>query len=333
MRNGRRNAQTGIGMQSAPPAPEAHSPAGPVEAPPLLDTPQARDALACPLCAYSLRGLSAAERPQCPECGYGFDWGELLRARQYAHPFLFEHHPRRNVRSLLWTLLAGVWPRRFWSSLNAGHEIHRNRLFAYWAVTAVAIAVAGFVGTFVAEAAARYREYVFGWFPRTTTPWRQRFLRSVAQAMWDEGSLELYLLAAALAWPWLTLAALLVYQASMRRAKVRAAHVVRVVVYCGDVFLWTGAAFALLGLLRWTGILSRGRMWDDALAARQTATAFLLLALVAAYRLGVAYRRYLRFDHPWATVVAAQVVVLLFVTTALTWLYGDFWRLLPQWMT
>jgi hypothetical protein len=35
-----------------------------------------------------------------------------------------------------------------------------------------------------------------------------------------------------------------------------------------------------------------------------------LWALVT-YRLGRAYRRYLQFDRPWATVVASQVIVVL----------------------
>jgi hypothetical protein len=66
---------TAVDSPSQPPA------AGPAAPPPLVDTPATRDALNCPLCNYSLRGLAAAEQPQCPECGYAFAWTELLRAR------------------------------------------------------------------------------------------------------------------------------------------------------------------------------------------------------------------------------------------------------------
>jgi len=38
---------------------------------------------------------------------------------------------------------------------------------------------------------------------------------------------------------------------------------------------------------------------------------------VATYRLGQAYRLYLRFDHPWATVLTSQVLFVLSVVTAL----------------
>ena len=87
-------------------------------APDLIDTPEARDALCCPLCGYSLRGLratqtaaQAAPEPapppelqapertwaRCPECGYPCHWRLLLHARQFSHPYLFEHHPRRKL--------------------------------------------------------------------------------------------------------------------------------------------------------------------------------------------------------------------------------------------
>lgn len=316
----------------------AETPSGPPEAPPLVDTPERRDALVCPLCGYSLRGLSDVERPQCPECGYRFDWERLLRARQFAHPFLFEHHPRRKLTSFLWTFLAGFLPRRFWSSLNAGHEIHIGRLIAYAAVVAGTLLLTGAVGSFVAHAISLYRQnsgsiFFGGRWVLVRPTLDSLFFRRVLREALDDGSIEPFLLAAALAWPWLTLAALLVFQASMRRARIRRAHVVRVVVYCGDVFLWVGIAFGVLGLLRWFEILSRSRMWDDALADRQTAATFLFITLVATYRLGVAYRRYLRFDRPWASVLAAQVMVLLFITIVLVWGYKDFWQIIPGWLT
>src|SRR4051794_2250110 len=93
-------------------------PQGLPPAPPPVDSPEARDELDCPLCGYSLRGLAAAvpDAPRCPECGYRFEWAELLVARQHRHPYLFEQHPERNARSFLRTLLGGLRPARFWSS-------------------------------------------------------------------------------------------------------------------------------------------------------------------------------------------------------------------------
>src|SRR5438552_8175870 len=131
---------------------------GPAAAPPLVDTPETRDALDCPLCGYSLRGLSAEPEPRCPECGYRFQWQELLRARQLAHPYLFEHYPRRNVISFLRTMLGGLRPRRFWSSLNAGHDIRPRRLVIYWIIVSLVIVASGVGGRFASEAVALYRE-------------------------------------------------------------------------------------------------------------------------------------------------------------------------------
>src|SRR5437667_5705710 len=127
-------------------------PHGLAAAPLLIDTPEKRDALVCPLCTYSLRGLSAEREPRCPECGYSFQWEELLRSRQLAHPYLFEHHPRRNVWSFLRTVFAGLRPERFWSSLNAGHEIRPRRLVTYWVLVSLVTVMSGIAGRYVAEA-------------------------------------------------------------------------------------------------------------------------------------------------------------------------------------
>ena len=72
------------------------------------------DEIHCPLCEYNLRGLS---EPRCPECGYQFEWPELLDITRRAHPYLFEHHPERNIWSFFRTLFGGQRPSVFWRSL------------------------------------------------------------------------------------------------------------------------------------------------------------------------------------------------------------------------
>lgn len=68
----------------------------------------------CPLCTYNLHGLNEA---RCPECGYRFEWSEILDPDPRPHPYLFEHHPEKDVRSFLQTLVGGLRPGRFWGSL------------------------------------------------------------------------------------------------------------------------------------------------------------------------------------------------------------------------
>src|SRR4051812_23196845 len=182
--------------------------AGPRQAPPLRDTPEERDALECPLCRYSLRGLASAEHPRCPECGYRFEWAELLGARQHAHRYLFEH--QRGVRAFVRTLVGGLMPRRWlWSSLNAGHHIVTRRLVRYWLLTALLILLTGAAGTFAARGVTMYRQ-MYAWAPitwRTRTarsyarpPLDARFFQRVAQEAFSQDTLELYLIAFALAW-------------------------------------------------------------------------------------------------------------------------------------
>ena len=134
---------------------------GPAPAPPPVDSPEARDALECPLCGYSLRGLAGTtpDAARCPECGYRFEWTELLTARQHRHPYLFEQHPERNTVSFVQTLLGGFRPRRFWSSLHASHAVRLRRLALYWAVTGLVILMTGAGGWYLAIGVGMYRDH------------------------------------------------------------------------------------------------------------------------------------------------------------------------------
>src|SRR4051812_18016461 len=85
--------------------------------------------LRCPLCDYNLRGLT---EPRCPECGAKFDWDELRNPARRLHPYLFEHHPEGNVRSLFRTLVGGLRPGRFWKTLLPVQASRPRRLIAYW---------------------------------------------------------------------------------------------------------------------------------------------------------------------------------------------------------
>jgi hypothetical protein len=113
---------------------------------------------------------------------------------------------------------------------------------------------------------------------------------------------------ALLAWPWLTLATLMIFRVSMSRAKVNGVHVLRCTLYCCDGTAWLGVlAFWLVPWLFHSMDLGRHT------AYQHLAIAAPLFALVTGWRLSAAYRYYLRFDHPSATAAASQVVVTLAV--------------------
>src|SRR5262249_35041610 len=113
-----------------------------------LDWSAIADDVHCPLCDYNLRGLTD---PRCPECGTHFDWPELLDPAKRKHPFLFEHHPERRFWSFWRTAVAGLRPRRFWSSLLPVQPSFPRRLLLYWGLTMLIVLFAplGILGSAV----------------------------------------------------------------------------------------------------------------------------------------------------------------------------------------
>ena len=335
------------------PADPAPPGAPPTAAPPTHDGATTADAagedLHCPLCDYNLRGIS---EPRCPECGYRFEWDALRDPARRLHPYLFEHHPERNVGSFLRTLLGGLRPRRFWQSLHPAQEGRPGRLVAYWLVLAAPMVLAAAAWNVAHVAKHRADNELMRSRVRASIAARPN-TRESQQLIRQFGSVEGYLdygfpraprarfyyhpwwdgpgalngvAFVVLAWPWLTFLTLLLFRFSMRRARIRPVHVLRCVVYGFDAVLWAGlAAAAVAGWVLWAQQgLTRGPpggtsdwLWGlldaytrDPVAGTALAAAALLLPFMA-WRLIVAYRQYLRFDHAAATVLASQLIVLL----------------------
>ena len=291
----------------------------------------ASEAVLCPLCEYDLRGLV---EPRCPECGYQFTWEEL-RDRARAHPYLFEHHPERNARALRRTFVASLRPRRFWRDVRPTHEVRPRRLLLYWALVAAALLAPYFIvyGFQVVEL-DRYHQQLrlrrltmMTLAARSSAPppvlpadFAEQFpvlpnprLVWLSVTRWRPPPMLLPGLVM-LAWPWVTLAALLVFQASMRRAQVRTAHVLRCVVYSADGFAAAAAVtLAYAGILAASTATGRPSPWSYMDAQLLTLATVAGVLVVLTYRLWIAYRTYLRFRHALATVVAAQVMVALLV--------------------
>ena len=278
----------------------------------------------CPLCDYNLRGLT---EPRCPECGYAFEWGEVLSPPP-SLPYLFECQPGRNVRSFVATQVRGWVPRRFWRELRPEVAIRRGRLLLYWLMSAALMLALMSPGLFTAGDAFFTRRATSramlsrAWAgdPRlaqvlasAVPPWNTfPFSRSVFR--YDDALGGRALAAVGfLAWPWLTFAVLQVFAVSMRRARVRRWHVLRCVLYACDFGLAAGVAVPLL-------------LWCDPLehpaASAAGAAALLPLAAYVSYRLGTAYHLYLRFHRPFLTAAASQAIALLVTWKAAYWLAG-----------
>lgn len=315
-------------------APPAANPAPP-------DWATVQREILCPLCDYSLRGLS---EPRCPECGHRFEWAEVLSPQAQLHPYLFEHHPRHGAWSFVRTQLGGLLPRRFWRTLNPSQPSRPNRLVLYWLIAA-ALLVAAQVVPFAshvhsvwAEAnAARNRARMmwnrlpddhedkkrliaqYGSWEKAIaaiTPAQplDRKMVSLAWSQYRQGSGVAIASAMAIAWPWMSFVALLLFAASMQRAQVKPIHVLRCAIYACDV----GLILLCLWLLAPKDLLIHR---DLRLAYSPTAIyiglAAIALAAISWYRLGTAYHRYMRFDRPYATALAAQAIVLLLVLATL----------------
>lgn len=316
--------------------------------PPSSADHSARDDVRCPLCEYDLRGLID---PRCPECGYSFAWSDLTDPSRRLHRYLFEHHPERNLWSFGRTLLGGLRPRRFWRSLLPAQPSSVRRLLFYSCITAslLTAVVVGHYALWFAQFRAKVESdraiaskgissdpESMAWVTRQYGSLKQYFdqvyplppdSRFYDIARGEEGQWAAYLTGVWLAWPWLTFVTLLLFRFSMRRARIKPVHVLRCVLYSFDAVLWFGlvaaCALALRAWWSWNGAPDLLELpappipRTEPFGYRRNIVADTLfwfglaLLLVASYRLASAFRHYLRFDHPIATVLCAQVIVLL----------------------
>lgn len=273
----------------------------------------------CPLCGYNLRGLI---EPRCPECGYQFEWPSVLDPSKHQHPYLFEHHRRHNVRSFFQTLFRSpLSPAKFWYTLEPSHKVRVWRLLFYWLVYA-AVPILGIVVGIISNNANPRFYYL-------STPWITR-LRLGAQEMRWSGVVASVVLFAL--FPWFNFLALLVFQQSIRRARVRPVQVLRCAIYCGDLTLFF--AFGLIVMLAVVdprdGLQTVGHPLKSFFLGGSAddygrplliilGTGVLAMVLLNSTRLWVAYRAYLRFERALALVVASQIVAFLAIIAVLAW--------------
>jgi hypothetical protein len=248
----------------------------------------------CPLCDYNLRGLS---EPRCPECGYRFAWRELLDpALRQLHPYLFEVGRDRVVR--FWkTLSAGMRPATFWRSIHPALNVSVGRLLVYWMLVSLPYVVAAVI--------CALRCYYVARLPFWSTYW---------------GRIGALGYVAVYAYPAVLMLTLLIFQASMWKARIRQRHILRCIVYSCDVLLPLGLLLLVNELL---GALAPRFAWQyvAVFSPIRVVLSLPLLALglwigVSTWRIARAYRYYPRFDHPFATVALSQVIVILLYVIA-----------------
>jgi hypothetical protein len=112
-------------------------------------------------------------------------------------------------------------------------------------------------------------------------------------------------------WPWLTLATLMIFQSTIRRARIRPAHLFRCAIYSSDVAVAGGL---LLLVVIACVILKDGLNWTDRWHEPVLDTVrFVMIAMpvIVAWRLTRACRRYLRIPHAAGVAIVTQLMLAL----------------------
>lgn len=289
----------------------------------------------CPLCEYHLRGLV---EPRCPECGYRFVWEELIDPSRRLHPYLFEHHPERRFWSFHRTLFGGFRPRKFWKALHPAQPSSPKRLVLYWALAVLPMfltAASNVCGLAVMmrrdHQTNRVAEKKILAYPQNAELARTTIQQygsienyldqfypvewaAVFRTVWSYHEVLVPLLlplGLVLAWPWVTIPGLMVFQISMKRARIRSDHVLRCVVYSADVVFWLGLALVPVVWI-FVFLPATPRMAGNYFRAIPYEAAGCVAAFVIfCYRLFVGYRSYLRFRRSTWVILAAQIIGLL----------------------
>ncbi len=200
-------------------------------------TSRTSDEVQCPRCGYDLRGAVQSWRDACPldgrctECGLGFEWADLYT--RPLHRWLFEHQWRRRpVRSALFTMIMPLGGRRISRELTLMQPIRLAPLIWLLAGLLLATLALRTGRIWYAEGLIRTRWGAW-WTPATNI--------SQDVLSWLRFEFQFFVLCLAPAFV-LPLLAFRAIPTSLRRIKVRRAHLVRVWLY----WLIAAASIALL---------------------------------------------------------------------------------------
>jgi hypothetical protein len=296
----------------------------------------------CPLCEYNLRGLVT---PRCPERGYPFVWAEVTHPDRQPHPYLFEHHPERNWWSYRQTVRGACRPNRFWSTLLPRQTSRPRRMLLYWLIGTILVILVSptFLLTEVIDGIRINNSYRAQRIAeiKSNPSYRNHIINS-------EGSVDAYLdnhwptgmalfnsylswgairiwyrhrllplaVMVPLIWPWLTAAAMMIFQISMRHGRLRPIHLARCALYSIDLSSWAGlflVGFIVSTLALFVIDYNSSSFVSHELdyTSRQICIWVGLAAIWSTWRMRAACKWYLRFTWPTTTAVATQIIAIL----------------------
>lgn len=268
--------------------------------------------LTCAHCDYHLYGL---QETRCPECGNEFTWEEALAEYHRRRLPWFEFRWRdRPIRSLLTTWRGALRPGTFWRSIDIHSPPRIGPLLVQVAIP-LAIVIFG------APVWLGLLEWVFTVFLNALGMGVATMISSIAELpMIVLGYAVLpevygWGLASVGTWLAVSLIALLVFQQSMRRAKVRFPQVLRA---------WSGSVLValLLALPTATVILVSFVLLDLYIGRGEEFVPFLMWFGVvplghAVWSLRQSYKFYLRMPHALAVGLCSQGIAVLATLTLL----------------
>jgi hypothetical protein len=306
----------------------------------------------CPRCGYDLRGVVTSWINSCPlhgncsECGLHIPWRTLVGERRYPL-WSFEHAIAKPLRRFLQTVLRLARPRAFWHELAMWHEIRWARLigFVFITIAVVHLSAAAIAGSIKAERVIRSnREEIarYSWlakssvansgamrlFPPPPTSWYAGAPSAALGELWPY-SMRKGLGASAVVHPavvyglLVTLvmpAAFIALPQTLRRAKVRRGHIVRVFLYSLVAFpfllaVWSGSLWVVVG--GWRSIPYEFLQTRFLQQHEGTILTFMCFLWLLAWW-GTAVKYYLRLPRSWMIAFAMLTISGLVGTVVMT---------------
>jgi len=272
--------------------------------------------LTCDACGYHLYGL---ENARCPECGKAFDWEDALATYHRKRLPYFEYRWRdRPVRSFLRTWRMVLRPWKFWKNINLHDPPRPGPLIVMLCAcivltpcTLVAVIVSDSIGGALAELfnpGVLSQTTAVDFWSLVTWEFRRATYLLCSRTLWK-------FTGCVLLWATTSLAALLMFQQSMVRCRIRSVHVIRVWAYATPFGLPTCLIFSYISLLALRLIVI-----DPMYILRRDVVilGFLWGWLHAVWATYCGYRSYLRMPHAFAVALCAQLIaVLLAISIAL----------------
>jgi len=293
----------------------------------------------CPRCGYDLEGQIASWTDHsplqgiCSECGLQFHWTHILHPTRSVPRWSIEHGPKFRIRAAISTYFRSLWPWTFWKAIRIEQPIRTKRLVVYTLLIALAVHLC-FAGALIALEARNQYAWL-AW----TTPFNQidfvAYATSVLTEVWP-----------ALIWPYNTayfgnLSTLRVYQhpliwcipllalsvpccflllpQSMRKARIRKAHLVRGCVYTLSLLSLAAFVYAV--------VFQFNPLWYRFHADPST---FVVVAITICYSIlmwTAIIKDYLRLPHGLGVSLAIHAVAILLSALVLLAIFGHhlFW--------